>query len=123
MYGAETWTLSEALSKTLDGTYTRLLRTCMGVHYSEHRTNQHLYGDLLPLSEVLRQRRLQLAGHCKRAKPPVADVLLWHPHGQRPRGRPKLTFVDQLCKDSGTKSLDELQRLMEDRKQWQSVWK
>ena len=115
VYGAETWTLTEALSKALDGTYTRLLRTCMGVHYSELRTNKSLYGDLPQLSVVLKQRRLQFAGHCSRAKQPVADVLLWHPHGQRPPSLPKLTFSDQLRKDTGGLEADELYKAMGNR--------
>ena len=80
-YAAQTWTLTAALEKSLDGTYTRLLRTCLGVHYSEHRTNAELYGDgrvggLPRLSVSLKTRRLQFAGHCARADQPLADILL-----------------------------------------------
>ena len=96
----------------------------MGVHYSEHRTNAQLYGDLPQLSTVLTQRRLQFAGHCSRAKQPIADVLLWQPHGKRRPGHPKLTYVEQLHKD--TKGLlrggDALRSAMRSRDQWRSVW-
>ena len=50
-----------------------------------------------------REQRLRFIGHCLRSKSELVSVLLlWQPlHGQRPRGRPAKTFIDQLSKDTG----------------------
>ncbi len=52
--------------------------------------------DCLRLSNNLRTRRLQFAGHCFRANDEaVSQVILWTPtDGQRSRGRPATTYVD-----------------------------
>jgi len=40
--------------------------------------------------------------------------------GKRKRGRPTLTFVDQLRKDTGL-STDELKTCMNDREEWKKI--
>ena len=64
LYGAETWSLTEVQLRSLDGTYTRLLRKALNVHFSSHTTNKELYGPLISPSVLLTKRRLSLAGHC-----------------------------------------------------------
>ena len=44
--GCESWTLSEAQEKALNGTYTRMLRKALDIHWQSHTTNQELYGEL-----------------------------------------------------------------------------
>ncbi len=36
LYGCESWTLTEALEKSLYGTYTRMLRKAQNSHWSSH---------------------------------------------------------------------------------------
>ena len=66
LYGCETWTLNETLEKQLNGTYTRMLRKALNIHWSSHTTNEVLYGELPRVSDKVASRRLQLAGHCHR---------------------------------------------------------
>ena len=108
------------MEKMLNGTYTRMLRRVMNVHWSLHTTNEQLYGKLPVLSDKIAARRLQLAGHCFRhPELSTQKVLLWEPtHGQRSRGRPRTTFVDTLKKDTGATSTSELAALMENRDVW-----
>ena len=40
LYGCESWTLTEALEKSLDGTYTRMLRKAQNIHWSSHTPNE-----------------------------------------------------------------------------------
>ena len=42
LYGTETWTLPKSLEKSIDRTYTRLLRMAFIVSWSEHGTNSGL---------------------------------------------------------------------------------
>ena len=49
------------------------------------------------------------------------DLLLWEPkHGARKRGRPALTYVDQLQNDTGL-SIAALKNIMENRKEWMKL--
>ena len=67
----------------------------------------------------IREQRLRFIGHFWRIKSElVSDLLLWQPvHGQRPRGRPAKTVIDQLSEDTGC-NLSELQNAMNDREGW-----
>ena len=112
--------MSESLSKKLDGTYTRLMRTCMNVRWTAKRTDRDLYGDMPPLSVTLRQRRLRFAGHCARADQPVADVLLWHPQHKRRVGNSTKTYVDTMLADSKL-TRDELSSSMTERDEWRAI--
>ena len=122
LYGCETWTVSSKLAKGLDGMYTRMLRTVLNVHWSQHVTNKDLYGQLPKLSDKIRQRRIRFAGHCSRSKhEPVSELIHWIPkHGYRRPGKPNLTFIDTLKQDTGL-AASEFQAAMEDRKLWRSI--
>ena len=122
LYGCEAWTVTSKLAKSLDGMYTRMLRTVLGVHWSQHLTNKELYGKLPKLSDKIRQRRARFAGHCSRSKDePVSKLIHWIPkHGKRRPGKPTLTYIDVLKQDYGLEA-DEFQSAMADRKLWRSI--
>lgn len=122
LYGSECWTLTKTMGKRLDGNYTRLLRKVQNVLWSERKTNEELYGELPPISEVIAERRLRFLGHVWRSEEQtIHSLLLWEPqHGRRSRGRPKITFCDQICDDANT-SRENLGRAMEDRVLWRAT--
>ena len=123
LYGSETWTLTPAMVKSLDGCYTRMLRVVFDVSWRDHLTNAELYGTITKLSHKVTSRRLKLAGHCYRhPELPAHEVLLWQPkHGNRGRGRPAATYPRMLLKDAGVESMEELQSLMGDRTLWSGI--
>ena len=124
LYGCETWTLNKKMNKSLDGCYTRMLRKVLNVSWTQHIPNTTLYGDIPPLSEVIRKRRLRFAGHCYRQhqEQSVAELVLWEPkHGQRGRGGQTKTFVDTLREDTGCTSTEEIANCMEDRTVWRQI--
>ena len=75
--------------------------------------------EIIIFNENKKPTRLQFIGHCWRKKDEViSDLLLWEPkHGARKRGRPALTYVDQLQNDTGL-SIAELKSIMRNRKEW-----
>ena len=123
LYGCEAWTLTKSMENALDGTYTRMLRKALNVHWSDRVTNESLYGKLPRLSDKVAARRLRLAGHCQRHPELGAHrLILWEPtHGQRGRGRPKMTYVDLLKSDTGASTTGELAALMNDRIVWRAT--
>ena len=122
LYGAECWTLTKQQQKRIDGCYTRLLRATLNVSWKQRMTNKILYGDIPPISQTIRERRLRFAGHCYRAKEEVVStVLMWKPlHGKRRVGRPAKTYLDLIEEDTGLKG-EDLEAVMADRAVWRNV--
>ena len=122
LYGAQCWSLTTAQTRSLDGTYTRLLRKALNVHFSAHMTNATLYGTIPRLSATLRQRRLQFAGHCyRRFDQPVHFAMFYNPAGVfRRGGHVQLNFVKQLIRDTGMCE-SELSSAMTNREAWRAV--
>ena len=122
LYGSETWTLTLELERKIDGSYTRLLRTALGYSWRDHIRNDELYGKLPKVTSKIRQRRLRLAGHCQRHPEESAHQLtLWMPkRGNRNRGRPAASFVQQLERDTGL-GMEDIKNQMMDRDVWRGV--
>ena len=120
LYGCETWTLTVADEKALDGLYTRLLRRALNVSWEEHIRNVDLYGNLPRLSDKIRERRMKLAGHSVRHPELVASgLVLWEPaHGSRNAGGRRATYIDALKRDTGLNETAEVRTLMVDRQRW-----
>ena len=101
LYGSETWTLSTKLEKRLDGTYTRLLMRAKNLSWKRHPTKEQIYGDLKPVSALVKSRRVQFAGHCFRAEHEViSSLILWKPEPSGKRSQ-RLTFPDVIARDTG----------------------
>ena len=89
------------------------------LEWSDRTTNQTVYGDLKKVSTILLVRRLKFAAHAWRRKNELASkILFWEStQERRTRGRPFLTYVDQLKRDTGL-TTQELKSCMDDRIGW-----
>ena len=77
MYVCETWTLTKTLRKQIDGTYTRILRMILNVHWSQTVTNEVLYGAIEKISTKIRRRFLKFDGNClRRDDEVISDIVL-----------------------------------------------
>ena len=123
LYGCETWTLTLADEKALDGLYTRLLRRALDVSWEEHVRNVDLYGNLPRLTDKIRRRRMKLAGHNVRHPELITSgLVLWEPaHGSRSVGGRRATYIDALKRDTGLTVTAEVKTLMEDRQRWRAA--
>ena len=117
LYGAESWTLMKTHESQLDAMYMLMLHFGLNVHWSQHITNEQLYGDLPHLNTMIRLHHMKFVGLCCQAEEePVFKVLFWMPqHGRRRCGRPALMLLEN---DMGMMA-DEIQSLMKDRDLWQ----
>ena len=81
------------------------------------------YNGLPKVSSKITQRRLRLAGHAQRhPELTLHKLVLWEPqHGHATRGRPHMTYLDNLKEDTGLKSVGEIAQLMENRMLWRTV--
>ncbi|MCP4486191.1 MAG: reverse transcriptase family protein, partial [Gammaproteobacteria bacterium] len=116
LYGAETWSLKMADTRALDGVYTRMLRRVFGISWKSYTPNVVLYGNIPPVTETIKNRRLRFAGHVYRLQDQPAQQLLFRKpsHGRRYQGRPHKTFPDVLKEDTGLEP-GQLRVLMCDR--------
>ena len=123
LYGAETWTLKKADSRALDGVYTRMLRRVFNISWKSHTPNSVLYGNIPPVTDTIKSRRLRFAGHVHRLQDqPAQQLLFWQPsyNGHRYQGRPHKTFPDVLQEDTGLDPV-QLRVLMSDRDKWREA--
>ena len=120
LYGSEAWSINKTTEKSIDGAYTRMLRTALNISWREHITNEELYGSLPKLSTRIKERRMRLAGHCYRHKEEEASKLvLWQPkHGKTKRGKRKTTYINTLLEDTGLENVGEIKTAMLDRNGW-----
>ena len=119
LYGCTTWTLPKRMEKKLDGNSTRMLLAILIKSWTQHPTEQQLYGYRSPITKSIKIRRTRHAGHCWRSRnEPISDVLLWTPsHGRAKAGRSTRMYIQQLCADTGC-SAEDLPGAMDDREGW-----
>ena len=90
LYGSSAWTLTKRLESKLNGTNTRMLHAILNIHWSIYPSKERLYGDLVRITSVIKERRTRFPGHCYRSKDEVvSDLTLWTlKRGKGKVGRP-----------------------------------
>ncbi|XP_029648391.1 uncharacterized protein LOC115222343 [Octopus sinensis] len=116
LHRAETGTLTKALKKQLDGCYARVLRMALNVSWKSHTTNADLYQGLPKVALKIQHRRMRLDGHCIRHTDEIANKLvIWQPtEGRTKKGKRKMTYINNLRKDTGMEGVQELRTITED---------
>ena len=76
MAGSSAWTLTVAISKKLDGAYTKMLRAAQNIKWQQCIINANLYGDLMKIITTIAERRLQFSGHCWCSKQEVIHKVI-----------------------------------------------
>ena len=51
-----TWTMTVAMERTIDGTYTRMLIAIKNKHWNLHLSNQELYKNIPKITETIRKQ-------------------------------------------------------------------
>ena len=103
--------------KKVDDIYTRMLQRVKNISSKDCLSNAQLYGQIPKLSNIMKKRRLALAGHVTRHNEPAKTLLFWTPKEGRKRDRPIITLKDVLQKDTGLTS-NELRTAMVDKQVW-----
>ena len=80
-YGLESIPLTETLSKLIDSSHRRMIRSALGIYWPEKISTKALYSrtKVSPLSKTLQRRRLRLIRHSLRMQTrcptPLGDIL------------------------------------------------
>ena len=140
LYGSETWTITAKEAPRINAFGTKCLRQICGIDWHERITNQEALAltKQVPVTDVIRRRRLTFFGHVARmsagadtrqlllAEPPklvpgraAAGTRKW----KRARGRPALTWKRLISKDLEVMGVNipEAVVLAQDRMNWRSI--
>ena len=126
LYACQTWTLTAELEKRIDAFEMRCLRRLLKVSYTEHRTNVSIREEVnaihsqTPLIVLVRRRKLQYFGHIVRAGGLCLNVLQGCVAGGRARGRPRMSWLDNVLSWSGL-DVHILYNIAHDRLAWRSL--
>ena len=106
-------------------TKMRMVRWVMWVSLLEHRRNEDILEEaqVEQIATVMRRRRLEWFGHVKRKYETenIRVVIEMKMQGKRPRGRPKLWWMDTVRMDMKAWSIRE--EWATDRERWKSLCK
>ncbi|KAK6737186.1 hypothetical protein RB195_019713 [Necator americanus] len=103
LYGCECWPTTKALERVLHVMEMRMLRWTIGVTLKEKVSNhtvRSIFG-VVPITEKMKEARLRWFGHVlRREEDSVAKTALkLDVSGVRPRGRPKIRWLDRVKLD------------------------
>ena len=124
LYGAECcWAMRKKEEHLLNKTEMRMLHWIQGISLKDHVRSEEIRKRLnvMPIVDQVTKRRLSWYGHIKRRKPEdmTRTVLGMEMPGKRPRGRPRIRWMDNIRRDMRLHGLDE--SMTEDRKVWSTM--
>lgn len=129
LYGSETWVMNKRTQTKIEAWERKILRRIYGGKRTEEgwerRTNAEVYGLFSEpiISDVVRSRRLQWAGHLERMESErLVKTIAWRePEGKRRRGRPRRKWREAMEEDIREKQIENWRRKAADRKKWKEV--
>ena len=124
LYGCETWLVTNEIHRKIQTFVNRCLRYILRIWWPNIISNKDLWKvtGQQDINLEIRKRKFRWIGHTLRKEDgevPKA-VLLWNPHGNRKRGRPKNGWRISVIKEAG-RSWNELRFLAADRQQWKGL--
>ena len=119
-YGVECWTMIKKGEMLMNKTEMRMLRWIQCVSLREHKRNEEIRAaaTVQPIATQLMQKRLRWYGHVRRRDEShtTRTVLEMEVECVRPRGRPKLRYMDTIRRDIKKNGLTDVNIL--NRKDW-----
>ena len=97
--------------------YRRMLKIKWIDKVTNEMTLQRV-GEKRSLLKSIVKRRVQLTGHLMRHEGILNTIIEGYVAGKRPRGRPRLRYMDQIKEDVGCKTYEEMKRKAERHEEW-----
>ena len=118
-YGSETWIYLKSVQNMINVFERWCYRRMLHISWTEHVTNRANTKPTL-LDDGFLKRRLAFHGHLVRKGGITLDLMIGRLHGNRPRGRPRTTWLKDLTTQANI-SYKEAMTIPGDRKKWRSV--
>ena len=127
-FGSEFWTLTKRLELQITTADMKVIRMIQGVTRWDRKRNEDLHkqSNMLPIVQVINKNKLRWFGHVmRREEDSTLVVMKLKMKGKRPRGRPRLRWLDNIASHlKGNKtSLKEIleTKCFENRKDWRTL--
>ncbi|GFS08673.1 endonuclease-reverse transcriptase [Elysia marginata] len=127
LYGCETWTMRKADESKIKAAEMWFFRRLLRVSWKDRRTNGNVLAEMgtgRTLLSLVKERRLKYIRHAERNKKTdlMKTIFEGKTEAKRGRGRPSLSYVDQVSKATGLK-LQSIWRKSQDRVIWRGIVK
>ena len=100
IFGRECWTLIKRLEQQITTADMEFIRMIQGVTIWDRKRNEDLYkqSNMLPIVQVINKNKLRWFGHVMRREEEstLRVVMKLKMKGKRPRGRPRLRWLDNI---------------------------
>ena len=125
MYGCEAWTLRKEEEKRINAAEMWLYRRLLRISWKDKRTNDSILEELSTnrvLLQEMNKRKLKYVGHAVRNPKTdlMATILQGRVEGRRNRGRPPMSYMDNITAISGL-TLGGVMHRSRDRDDWRTV--
>ena len=123
IYGSETWIYLKSVQNMINVFERWCYQRMLCISWTEHVTNEEVFNraNTKPtLLDELLKRRLAFHGHLVRKGGITLDLMIGRLHGNRPRGRPRTTWLKDLTTQENI-SYKQSMTIPRDRKKWRSV--
>ena len=115
--GCETWLVTKEIQRKIQTFVNRCLRYKLRIWWPNIISNKDLWKvtGQEDINVEIRKRKFRWIGHTLRNGEIPNSALLWNPHGNRKRGRPRNSWRESVIKEAG-RSWNELRYLAADRR-------
>ena len=119
LYGCTTWTQTKRMQKSLTATTQECCKQFWTSPGENTPQSSNCTATYLPSRKTIQVKRTRHVRYYWRSRDElISDVLLWTPsYGRAKAGRPAITYIKQLCADTGC-SPEDLPEAMNDRDGW-----
>jgi len=123
LYGAETWTLTQAEKKRIEAFEMWVWRRMLKISWIEKISNEEVLmrvEEQRSILNIISRRKHSWIGHILRHDGLLRTILEGRMEGKAARGRKRLNMLSDILKND---SYAEIKRMAEDRSQWTETYK
>lgn len=124
LYGSETWTIGKNEEKTINAFETWCWRRMLKIKWTDRVTNEEVLQraeEERTLLKTLKSRRHSWIGHIIRHNEFVTNIVEGVIPGKKARGRPRLQYLNQAIKNTGTASYAAMKRMACNNIRWKAA--
>jgi len=122
--GCETWTLREEDKKRVEAFEMWCYRRMMKISWEDRITNEKVLehvNEKRSILKVIQRRRDKMIGHLLRHGGLALLILEGMAEGKKARGRPRYTYMQQICRDVNLNNYREVKELAQNRQNWRTA--
>ena len=128
LYGCESWTINQKSMDRLKAFEMKCYRRMLKITWKEKKTNDFVWRRVTEIlgkrpesiEEIIKRRKLKFYGHQIRKQALAKVMIEGRVEGERPRGRPKRQWIDDLKEWSGL-SMECLRKEATNREMWRRL--